>query len=536
MLKKITEKTWDVIVIGTGIGGGAIGRRMAEQGLSVLFIEAGPNGPRGEQTPLNGEMADPVARRIRGFLPTQIKAEVNGRKSEFFGPIGAGVGGSSVFYAATLERPERHDLDDSAERPHPTGGWPVGYDDFQPYYDLAEKQFYVCGHEDPLSKERPSSLLTPPSQSSGDSAMMQGFRRNNLHPYQAHMAVRYLPDCKNCFGFKCPRKCKMDGRSAGVEPALETGNATLLDNCTVTTLRGTRESITHIDVMRKGQQCTLQAKRYVLAAGALGSPRLLLASSSASWLHGCANNNGLVGRNLMFHINEMIALWPKRGHQFEGASKAIALRDLYYRNGTRFGVVQAMGLEASYGEIVHHLNMMFDRSIFSSIKALRHLTRIPAFIAAKLFGSAKIFVGIMEDLPYAHNRVVLDQSDPTRISVQYTFEPELMDRHRHFRRMMKKAFQGQRSAFLSLQPELNFGHASGTLRFGNDPKTSVLNASCRSHDIDNLYVVDASFMPTSMGINPSLTIAANALRVGDHIVAELSTGAVETNKVKADHE
>ena len=228
----------------------------------------------------------------------------------------------------------------------------------------------------------------------------------------------------------------------------------------------------------------------------------------------------------MFHVNEMIALWPKRGLQFKGASKAIAMRDLYYSNGKRFGVVQAMGLEASYGEIVHHMNMMFDRSIFSSLKALRHLMRIPAFIAAKLFGSAKIFVGIMEDLPYAKNRVVLEQNDPARISVQYTFESELIDRHHSFRRMMKKAFRGQRSVFLSHQPELNYGHPSGTVRFGNDPKTSVLNASCRSHDIDNLYVVDASFMPTSMGINPSLTIAANAIRVGDHIITELSKGEV----------
>ncbi len=526
MLNDIKNKTWDVIVIGTGIGGGTIGRRLAEQGLSVLFVEAGPHGPRGEQTPLNAEMADPVARHVRGFLSTQIKAEVNGRATEFFGPLGAGVGGSSVFYAATLERPERHDLDDSSERPHPTGGWPVGYDDFQPYYDAAEKQYFVCGHEDPLSTERPSSLLNPPEQAHGDSVMMQGFRNNNLHPYQAHMAVRYVPGCKNCFGFKCPRKCKMDGRSAGVEPALATGNAILLDNCEVTALRGSTKSITHIDVERDGQKFTLRARRYVLAAGALASPRLLLVSSCASWLHGCANSSGLVGRNLMFHVNEMIALWPKHDQKYDGASKAIAMRDLYYRDDKRYGVVQAMGLEASYGEIVHYLNMMFDRSIFKPLKPLRHLTRIPAFLAAKLFGSAKIFVGIMEDLPYAHNRVILDQADPGRISVQYMFAPELVERHYNFRRMMKRAFRGQWSAFLGLQPELNFGHPSGTLRFGNDPKTSVLNPVCRSHDIDNLYVVDASFMPTSMGINPSLTIAANALRVGDHLIAELSMDGV----------
>ena len=526
MIDEIVKKSWDVIVIGTGIGGGTIGRRLAEQGLSVLFVEAGPNGPRGEQTPLDSDVSDPVARRVRGFLPTRIKAEINGRTSEFFGPLGAGVGGSSVFYAATLERPERHDLDDDPKRPHPTGGWPVGYDNYQPYYDAAEKLYHVCGHEDPLSVERPSQLLKPPVQTAGDRAMMDGFRHGTLHPYQAHMAVRYLPNCKNCFGFKCPRDCKMDGRSAGVEPALTTGNATLLDKCAVTALRGTNKSITHIEVERGGLKFVLRAKKYVLAAGALGSPRLLLASKSEYWPQGCGNSNGLVGCNLMFHINEMIAIWPKRGQKFKGASKAIAMRDFYYRDGKRYGVVQAMGLEASYGEIVHYLNMMYDRSVLRSLNVLRHLTRIPAFIAAKLFGSAKIFVGIMEDLPYAHNRVILDQADPGRISVQYSFAAELIERHHNFRRTMKKAFRGQRVAFLGFQPELNFGHPSGTLRFGGDPANSVLNASCRMHDINNLYVVDASFMPTSMGINPSLTIAANALRVGDHLIAELSSGAV----------
>jgi choline dehydrogenase-like flavoprotein len=518
MTKAIKTRLWDVIVIGTGIGGGTLGRRLAESGLSVLFVEQGPNGPRGEQTALNDAVFDPVARQVRGFWPDPIKARINGRTSEFFAALGSGVGGSSVFYAATLERPERHDLETTVDRPHPTGGWPVNYDSFRPYYKQAEQAYHICGEPDPLSGEPPATLGTPPAQSAGDAALMQGFRNSGLHPYQAHMAARFLPDCKQCFGFKCPRKCKMDGRSAGVEPALVTGNATVLDRCKVTALQADRSGITHLDVIRNGQAFSLRAKRYVLAAGALASPRLLLASASADWPDGLANDSGQVGRNLMFHVNELFALWPKQG--FKGASKAIALRDFYFHAGQRFGVVQALGLDASYGEIVHYLNMMFDRSFLSGLKPLRNLTRIPAAIAARLFGNAKVFVGILEDLPYPENRVLLEPDKPEQISIQYRFSDELLSRHRGFRRAIKRGFRGQKLAFLGQQPELNFGHPSGTLRFGNDPATSVLDANCRAHGLNNLYVADASFMPTSMGINPSLTIAANALRVADHIITE----------------
>ncbi len=519
-IEEIAGKTWDVIVIGTGIGGGTIGRRLAERGLEVLFVERGPNGPRAEQTPLDSEMSDPVARRVRGFWPTPMRAEVNGSVSEFFGPVGCGVGGTSVFFAATLERPERHDLDHSLERPHPTGGWPVGFERFQSYFGQAEKLFYVCGEADPLSTEQQSPLAVAPDSAAGDTAMIEGFRRKGLNPYQAHMAVRYVPECKHCFGFKCPRICKMDGRSAGIEPALATGNAALLANCDVKSIRGDKNSISHIEVVIDGCKHDLTAKRYVLAAGALGSPRILLASSSKHWPKGCANDSGLVGCNLMFHLNELIALWPEKGIRFAGASKAIALRDFYYRDGQRYGVFQAMGLDASYGEIVHYLNILFDRSILRAAKPLRHFTRILAAVATRLFGSAKVFVGIMEDLPYVQNRVLLDPDDPNRISVRYTFASELLQRRLAFRRLLKRSLHGQRSVFLGFQPELNYGHPSGTLRFGNDPKTSVLNPSCRAHGLNNLYVADASFMPTSMGVNPSLTIAANALRVADIIVGK----------------
>lgn len=517
MTADIRNSHWDVIVIGTGMGGGLIGRRLADMGFKVLFVEKGPGGYRSERQGLNSEMLDPTARQIRGYWPGPIRARINGRASEFFGPIGAGVGGSSVFYAATLERPERHDLEATETRPHPTGGWPIGFDEMRDWYDQAERLLHICGDPDPLSPEPAPVLASPPPLSGVDGALMQSLRAAGLHPYRLHSAIRYLEGCHDCLGVKCPKPCKMDGRSAGVEPALATGNAALLDGCEVRRLCGTSQTITHIEVTRAGESFPLRARQIVLAAGALGSPRLLLASASEVWPNGCANQSGLVGRNLMFHMNEIFAIWPPRGTPQAGPGKAISLRDFYHYDGQRFGTVQAMGIAAGYGEIVHTLNGMFDRSALRHLRPLRHFTRLPAAIAARILGRAQVFVGLMEDLGYPENRVTWDPSAPEAIDIEYTLHPELLNRRRAFRRAIRQGLQGHRRLFLTHTPELNFGHPCGTLRFGSDPATSVLDPDCRAHGIANLCVADASFMPSSMGVNPSLTIAANALRVAEAI-------------------
>ena len=517
MTAVIRNAQWDVIVIGTGMGGGLIGRRLAERGLKVLFVEKGPQGYRSERQGLNPEMFDPTARQLRGYWPGPIRARINGRASEFFGPIGAGVGGSSVFYAATLERPERHDLEATETRPHPTGGWPVGFDAMRDCYAEAEDLLHICGDPDPLSPEQETPLRPAPPLSAPDAALMQSLRAVGLHPYRLHAAIRHVPGCHGCLGVKCPKSCKMDGRSAGVEPALATGNAALLDCAEVRRLCGTSQTITHIEVTRDGETFTLTAPQIVLAAGALGSPRLLLASASEVWPEGCANGSGLVGRNLMFHLNEIFALWPPRGTPDSGPSKAISLRDFYHSDGQRFGTVQSMGIAAGYGEIVHTLNGMFDRSALRHLRPLRHLTRLPAALAARILGRAQVFVGLMEDLGYSENLVTYDRTAPDAIDITYTLHPELLNRRRAFRRAIRAGLRGHRRLFLTHTPELNFGHPCGTLRFGTDPGSSVLDPECRAHGLDNLYVVDASFMPSSMGVNPSLTIAANALRVAEVI-------------------
>ncbi len=527
MIADLLAREWDAVVIGTGIGGGTVGRRLAERGLSVLFLERGPAGRRAERQGLDQGVEDPTARRIRGYWPSRVATRIGGRGAEVFAPLGAGLGGSSVFYAASLERPEPHDLEDRPGRPHPTGGWPVSYAEMAPHLAEAERLYGVTGSPDPRA-EAPGILGAPPPMGAADAALFDALVARGLAPYRAHLAIRYLPGCDECLGRKCPRPCKMDGRSAGVEPALATGRAALLDGVRVTRIRAEGGRVTGLAAVRAGAPLEIRARRVVLSAGALASPALLLASASEAWPDGLANRSGLVGRNLMCHLNEIFALWPPgRGlgrAAFAGPQKAIALRDFYHAEGARFGLVQAMGLTASYGNILQFLTERFDRSALARIRALRAGLRLPALAASRIFGDARIYVGLLEDLPYADNRVRPAEDGGDRLRIDYAFAPELLARRRAFRRAIARGMRGLRLVYLNREPDLNLGHPCGTLRFGSDPARAVLDRDCRAHGLANLWVADAAFMPTSTGVNPSLTIAANALRVAEAIAADRGAG------------
>merc|ERR1711978_730480 len=168
------------------------------------------------------------------------------------------------------------------------------------------------------------------------------------------------------------------------------------------------------------------------------------------------------------------------------------------------GLVQSMGLQADYGNVLMHLRARFDSGWMRWARPMRPLLRVPAWVAAMFLGSARVFVGILEDLPYNQNRVLpgTDPSAPPRID--YAVTPELAARRKQFRASIRRMLNGQRWFFLNDDVELNFGHACGTARFGADPRTSVLDADCRVHGLRNLYLADASFMPTSTGVNPGL--------------------------------
>lgn len=502
---------WDAIVIGAGMGGGLAGRRLAEQGLSVLFVEKGPTGYRNEEQILRDDIEDPDTRVKRGFWPKKIESHLDGKATRFYAPLGSGVGGSSVFYASTLERPERHDIDEVAGMPHPSGGWPVGYDAFEPYFDEAAQTLSIRGEPDPLSDIR-GPLLPPEPITAAEEALFEDLRASGLHPYHTHEGFRRVEGCLDCIGRKCPRRCKMDGRSAGVEPAVETGRARLLTECTVERLVEQGGRITRLEARAGDRRIELSATYVVLAAGALHSPRLVLSS-------GCANSSGWVGRGLMFHFIELAALWPRRGNPPVGATRTVSFRDFYTIGGKRFGFIQSMGVTADAARIAAYLRGMIERTALGRLPGIAKGMYLAAAIGERIFGNATVLVCLIEDEPYFENLVRSDASDPDVPVVDYKIAPELNARRRLIRRTLRRALGWHRTLMLGIRPDPNYGHPSGTLRFGHDPATSVLDPDCKAHDLDNLYVADASFMPSSLGVTPSLTIAANALRVADVVAA-----------------
>lgn len=525
-LKTFADITWDVIVIGAGLGGGICGRALAEAGLSVLYLEQGPDAPRDAMNSIDSEVEDPAERARLGCWPTRVEATVNGVSLASWGAQGVGIGGTSVFYAAAMEQPERHDMETTDQIAHPTGGWPVGFDEFAPWFDKARRVMHVNGTPDPLGP--PIGPLDPPRRlDPRDDALRDAFEAAGLHPYRAHLGIRQLEGCLECIGKKCPRPCKMDGRSAGIEPALATGRATLLTGVTVVALVGEGRRIDAVRIRRDGQDSLLRARSYVLGAGGFGSPRLLMASACEAWPQGCANSSGLVGRGLMFHVSERLAIWPPRGAPASapGPRKAFSMRDLYRDGADRLGLVQSLGLRAGYGDILHVLRQRVAGRRLGRVPLSREFLRIPALVAARILGDARIFVGIVEDLADDANRVGYDPKSPDRIIFSYTISDDLMARRERFRRLLKQRLKGVRSLYLNHAPELNIAHPCGTLRFSDDPARGVLNRDCRAHDIDNLYVADSSFMPSSTGVNPGLTIVANALRVAEAIRRESHASA-----------
>jgi choline dehydrogenase-like flavoprotein len=521
---EVLDKIWDVVVIGSGVGGGLVARRLTELGLTVLVIEKG--GDLGDTVstlpaPLSPTRAD---RLNDACWPEPLIGHLDGRKVELEGVIGTGVGGTSLRYAATLERPEPHDLDHSSERPHPTGGWAVGYDEFAPYLEKAERYFCLSGEVDPLAPGRPPL----PFPARPLDAVSQGLRKRLLdagyHPYQTPMAARFVDGCESCFGTRCARRCKMDGRSAGVLPALASGRAAVLADCTVLSIDAA-DHVTALRCRKDGQEFIVCARAYVLSAGGIGSPALLLRSRNEVWPDGIGNRHDLVGRNLMFHLSEILAVWPQGDvNRADPAPRSLCFRDLYYGDETRLGLVQSMGLKAGYGEILYAAQLRLATSPLRGIPLLKQALRVPAYLAAALLGPAHLFVGILEDFPLPSNRVVGNLRDPDRLEFHYSISDELQARRKVLREKMEHAFSGLRRMFMAQAPQLNFAHPCGTVRFGTDPKTSVLDRDCRVRGLSNLFVVDSSFMPTSNGVNPSLTIGANALRVADRIAAFMHAG------------
>jgi choline dehydrogenase-like flavoprotein len=502
------DRLWDVAIIGAGMGGGFLARALADAGREVLLIERGYEKLSVPRSDTASE--DPEERLSENRWPNPNAFEIDGVTSRFYAPLGSGLGGSANWYAAALERFEDLDLDSRPEAVHPAGGWPINYSELLPFYEQAERMLHVVGTDDPLSDYQASHLGEPPQLGPTDSEFMSFFQSRGMHPYRLHVGIRYLPGCDECLGKLCFRDCRADVRSVVAEARKK---PTIMSRCEVIKLESSGNRVTWALGIHRDKEIKIRAKVFVLAAGAIHSPKLLFQSRNDKWPDGLANRSGLVGCNLMFHVNQSFVLWPSRKMPSSGPRKSIGFRDFYVANGRRCGFVQSTGLELGYGELLMHLYRRFDQGAARRLSALRPFLRIPAALTVKRLGRGTIFVGLIEDFPYRDNRVVLDEREDDGVKIQYTIKAELRERTAHFRKLLTDGLKGRRMTFLSDDIELNYGHPCGTCVMNDDPAAGVVGRDCRAHGIDNFFIVDASFMPSSAACNPSLTIAANALRV-----------------------
>ena len=518
--KEVIEQYWDVIVIGSGMGGATAAHSLVEKGYKVLVLEKGQSRFSNEnhKNYLNEDNSN--ERLKHAAWPEKITANVDGIESRFFPLIGCGAGGSTLRYAAALERFGAESFNLKREGEHSDTSWPISYESLIPYYKKAEQLFQVRGTQDPLLKED-SKLLIPPKMSECDEYFFSSFKKIGLNPYRLHVGIEYKESCEECLGYICNKSCKSDANKICLEPAIKSGNLTLVDLCDVIRLESNESEIKEVVCVRDGQEINFKGRVVIMAAGAYFTPVLLLNSSNQHWCNGLGNKFDQVGRNLMFHISDFIAVWPKGKYSRKGPGKSISVRDFYFYKGKSLGVFQSTGMSAEYGNVVYTLKMQFDRSMWRWLKPVRPFLRVPAYLASVLFGSASIFATVMEDYPYPENRVIADKGEPSGMRFNYTVHEELKARIKLFRKVLKSGLSPHKILVMGGEVSLNYAHPCGTCRMGKSPETSVVDAKCKVHGVDNLYIVDASFMPTSGGINPGLTIAANALRVSEFIGAQL---------------
>lgn len=547
------DQLWDAVIVGTGMGGATLGLALAKAGQRVLFLEKGSShldNPRavlgryaetGFASPLAPQPQHRHCLTPAGRYPDLLQDRSARRSTSFIPFIGSGTGGSSALYGMALERFFPSDFEprqNYAGVPDTTipARWPISYAQLAPYYDAAEQLFRVRGTPDPLrAGPAPAHLMTPPPLTPAAAELVGFFGEHGLHPYRLPMACEFVDGCATCQGYLCDKNCKNDASRICLAPALAEHGARLLDECEVLRLEASRSAVNAVVCRWRGTELRLRGKRVILAAGALETPRILLGSANADWPHGVANDSRMVGKNLMRHHIDLYLIAPKLKGGFDNRHKEFAFNDFYHTDGQKLGSVQSFGrlppvpvLAASMADDLRQGPLPWSAALFKLAKP------VVAPVLKTLVHDRMILATTLEDLPYADNQVSVPAADGAggaRLVLQYRVRQHDKARIAAFRSKMKEVLKPYSFSVVK-QAENNqrIAHVCGTCRFGTDPADSVLDANNRAHGLANLYVVDASFFPSSGGTNPSLTIAANALRVAEHLIQASSTAHLSREK------
>jgi choline dehydrogenase-like flavoprotein len=502
---------WDAVIIGSGFGGAMAAHRLVERGATVLMLERGDWVPRGEAAWLPDaslELTPSYAKDI----PYRC---LRGGHAPVIGAYTC-VGGPSVYYGCVSFRFREQDFVGDPDVVADSGAaWPFRYDDIEPYYGEAERLLGVAGDDagDPTAPRRSGRFpfapaeLAPISMRFASTAVEMG-----LSPFHLPLAINHTASdarkaciaCRTCDTYACAIEAKNDVATMMIHPLQQRG-MTLWTNTVAIRFETERRTIRRLHVERRdtGEKIVIEAKLFVLAAGALGSAHLVFASK----LDELSPARGAIGGYLMRHDNAMVfGVFPQRPDPTRRFHKQLALHDWYFGDPsdhdghhlTKLGGVQQV--------------MTPPKELVRAHLPLGTRTVLGAF-TEQLTG----LLCIAEDQPRAANHVRADWGARDRyglpelvIDTAYTQRDELAVSV--LARRAREILAKMGAVFSYTHRVKTFSHAVGTLRMGMDPETSPLDGDCKFRGVDNLWITDASALPMSAGVNPSLTIAANALR------------------------
>ena len=519
------DNRYDIIIIGSGAGGGTLAYALAPTGKRILLLE------RGDYVPREKDNWSTRAVNLEGKYNTkEVWRDKDGKPlhphTNYY------VGGNTKFYGAALFRLRKEDFGEIKHHGGLSPAWPISYDDLESYYTKAEQLYQVHGERGVDPTEAPASGPYPFPAVSHEPRIQQlsdDFKRLGLSPF--HVPLGILLDeknmrtsrcirCDTCDGHPCLVHAKADAQVCAVDPALKHSNVTLITNAYVERLEtsASGREITKVIVKRNGRREEYPGSIVVASCGAVNSAALLLRSANDKHPNGLANSADIVGRHYMGHTNGVVLALSKCPNPtiFQ---KTLAVNDFYF--GSK-----------DWDHPMGHISFVGK---LDGVTLSAGAPAIAPGFTLELMGKHSLdFWVTAEDLPDPDNRVTLNRDG----EIVLTYTPNNLEAYKRLVKKLENLMQQQtkcrehghnchvglfaRNLFIGQRiPLAGVAHQNGTIRFGRDPKTSVLDPNCKAHDVDNLYVVDSSIFPSSGAVNPGLTIMANALRVADHLKERL---------------
>jgi choline dehydrogenase-like flavoprotein len=516
---------YDVIIIGTGAGGGTLVSKLAATGKKILILE------RGNYVPRSKDNWDPRVVNVEGKYQTkEVWRDRDGK--ELHPHTNYCVGGNTKFYGAALFRLRKEDFGEIKHHGGLSPAWPIAYDELEPYYTKAEQMYHVHGQRGEDPTEPPTSAPYPHPAVSHEPRIQQlhdDFAGHGLKPFHTPLGVMLDEKsrtskcirCSTCDGFPCLLYAKADAQVLGVDPSLEYPNVTLMTDALVERIEtsSSGREVSKVVVRQNGAREEFSGDVVVASCGAINSSALLLRSANDKHPNGLANGSDVVGRHYMGHVNSVLMAISKCPNPTV-FQKILSVNDFYF--GSK-DFPYPMGHISFVGKLD-------GETLKAGAPAIA-----PGFTLELMAQHSLDFWLTSEDLPDPSNRVTLDREGNIVLSYQPNNEEghkrlgaklkDLMAQQRKCAMHGHECHQGlfARNLYIGQRiPLAGVAHQNGTIRFGRDPKSSALDPNCKAHEVDNLYVVDGSFFCSSGAVNPALTIMANALRVGDHLIQRMS--------------